>query len=198
MAERVYSASKKVFLSMAEKDNAQGIIVVAKCEPLDIKNFKAKHDSLILVCDGIEIAGNMGTLFRSADAVGCDAILCTNVVTKPNNPKVIHSSRGMVLTIPHTILAPKDAVEFLKDNEYKIYTCETLDGISYDEAEYGGRVAIIVGSERYGITKELIDSSDQNIYIPMVGDMTSLNVGVAGSIILYEALSKRQQKSTHK
>ena len=70
--------------------------------------------------------------------------------------------------------------------------CETIDGITYNSCDYNGKIAIVVGSERFGIDKKWLKEKTTNVFIPMVGEMKSLNVGVAGSIVLYQALSTRK------
>ncbi len=186
-----FSVSQKVFSSIASKENSAGMISIIKKQELCFDKELANKTSFILVNDGIEIPGNMGTIFRTCDAVDCDLVINTNIRTSVYNPKVIHASRGTVLKVPFVNANVEQTAKFLLDNGYTILTCETLDGISFEKANYKGKIAIIVGSERYGIDKKWFEYPHKNIYIPMFGEMTSLNVGVAGSILLYQAKMNR-------
>lgn len=190
-AKDAYSVSEKVYLSISEKENCAGLTVILKKQPLDLKTALAKS-SFVLVNDGIEQSGNLGTIFRTADAVGVDLVINTNVKASVYQPKVLHASRGMVLKVPFINAASREVMTELVAQGYTIYLCEPEDGVSFDQVDYQGKIAIVIGCERFGIAKEWFEGQHKNIFIPMFGTMTSLNVGVAGSIILYQAKLKRK------
>lgn len=191
-SENCYQVSAKVFDSISSKENSAGMIAIIAKKELTLDKALADKSDFVLVNDGIEIPGNMGTIFRTCDAVGCDLVINTSIKTSVYNPKVIHASRGTVLKVPFVNTTISEAGKFLIDNGYRIITCETLDGTSFDRADYSGKIAIVIGCERYGIDKAWFDFPHQNVYIPMYGQMTSLNVGVAGSIMLYQAKMTRK------
>lgn len=190
-AKEAYSVSKKVYLSISEKENCAGLTVILKKKSLALQDTLAKS-SFVLVNDGIEQSGNLGTIFRTADAVGVDLVINTNVKASVYQPKVLHASRGMVLKVPFINAVSREVMTELVAQGYTIYLCEPEDGVSFDQVDYQGKIAIVIGCERFGIAKEWFDVPHQNIMIPMFGTMTSLNVGVAGSVILYQAKLKRK------
>ena len=189
-AKQCYEVSEKVFLTIAEKENCAGILIVCKKNKADLTQLKNKN--FVLVLDGIEMQGNVGTIFRSCDATGVDMVVNTNVKANIYSNKVVHSSRGMVLKVPFVNAEIVETIEKLKENNFNIILCETIDGIEYNKCDYSNKIAIVVGSERFGIDKLWLEENTTNVFIPMQGEMKSLNVGVAASIVLYQALLSRK------
>jgi len=184
--------SHKTYLSLSSKENASGIIVIYK----DDNNFLEllnKKPSFILVLDKIELPGNLGTMIRTADACDVDLIILVDPVTKLENPKTIASSRGMFLRIPTITLSYDECQKYLLDNQYRIFLGEPILGTPHYECDYKGNIAIVVGNERYGINPNWYNNSHEKVFIPMWGEMTSLNVGVASSILMYEAKINRNK-----
>ena len=181
----IYAVSKKVYDRLCEKGNTSGIVVYTQIEQLDKKDLSKLQN--ILVCDGIEISGNIGTIFRTADATKIDAIIFTNLRAKVYDDKVLHASRGMIFEVPFAIMDLKDVQQFLKQNGFTSVLCEPEQGVDYKQFEYKGKKAYIVGSERYGADKSWFKQENvEFLKIPMDGVMDSLNVGVAASLIMYE------------
>ena len=188
-SKQSYSVSKKVFESIAQKENSAGLLAIIKKQQTKLENLK--NCEFVLINDGIEIAGNLGTIFRTCDATGVDMVINTNTVANAYSEKVLHSSRGMVLKVPFVNAETNQVIKQLKQNNFNIILCETLNGTNYFDANYCGKIAIVIGSERFGIDKLWLQEKTQNVFIPMYGEMKSLNVGVAGSIALYQAKMKR-------
>ena len=188
-AKMCFTVSSKTLDSLLQKENAVKMIAVVK---LPITNYDAlKEKNFLLVVDKIELPGNLGTMFRTLDAVDGDAIISVDPFTKLNNPKLVHASRGMNLKIAQLEDSYQNVLNFLQKEGYTIYLGEPDLGKSYKELNYQGKIAIVVGSERYGINPDWYNHNHEKVFIPMYGKMTSLNVGVAASILLYEAKTKR-------
>ena len=188
ICNEIYSVSSKTYDFISEKDNSAGIIAVVE---IDNKTFSDVYNpKYILVNDGIELPGNLGTIYRTADAVGINLIINVDSKTNINNSKVISSSRGMNLIIPTINCTYEEAQEYLIKNDYNIYLGEPELGTNYKDLEYIGKTVIVVGNERFGINKNWYDNKHIKVFIPMYGEMTSLNVGVAASILMYEVKHK--------
>ena len=136
----------------------------------------------ILILDKVQDPGNMGALMRSAKAFGFDTMVIGDGSCDIYNDKVIRASQGAIfkLSFIHTNLI--DFIPTLK--EYKVYGTNVLNGISLESVEKVDKIAVVLGNEGNGISAEVFNLIEKNIYIPM-DDTESLNVSVAGSIIMY-------------
>ncbi len=192
-AEETYIVSERVYNTMAETDNGQGVMGVIYLDFKELESFEPTENSLILILDGLEIPGNVGTILRSAEATGTDAVILSNRKVRINHPKLLRSSMGSVFKVP--IIEATDSellINFLKMRGYEIILADTDSPNQYFDLDYQGRVALVMGSEKYGISEYFYKREHQDVMIPMLGDIDSLNVGVATTILLYEAALKNK------
>ena len=157
--------------------------VLAICHKLEEKDIIGDR---ILILDGIQDPGNLGTIIRSAVAFNIDTIVLSSDTVDLYNPKVVRASQGMMF---HINIIKKDILEYipkLKDLNYKILGTRVTYGKSLKTLEKLSKFAIIVGNEGNGIKDTTSELCDSFIYIDMASSCESLNVGVATSIILYE------------
>lgn len=150
------------------------------------------RNPIVLVLDNVLDTYNIGSFFRLADALGAQKIyLCGPVVTPPNI-KIHRASIGTWKWIPwEHCESTTDCLKKLKQDGYQIVACEQdKNSINHLKAKYQSPVALIAGSEMYGISKETLKMVDKIVEIPMYGINISLNVLVATSIISFDILSK--------
>lgn len=185
--DRGYVVSQRVFEGMREKENSAGLFCVCRFPRRELADIPLKRDMVIAVLDGLEIQGNVGTIARSCDAAGVDAILLTRKRVRLTHPRLIKSSMGACLKIPMVAVELDEAIAWLDGNGFSVYLTDTDAQENYFQADYAGRVAIVAGSERYGIARAWYEGRRHLIKIPMLGDCDSLNVGISTTIILYEA-----------
>lgn len=192
-SEDTYVVSPRVFNSMAETDNGQGIMGVIYLDFMPLGEFQPAEDSLVLILDGLEIPGNVGTILRSGEATGIQAVFMTNRKIRISHPKLLRSSMGSVFRVP-IIDAPNtdELIDYLLAAGYTIILSDTEGEKKYFDLDYRGKVALVMGAEKYGISEAFYKRSHQEVMIPMLGDMDSLNVGVAATILLYEAAMKNK------
>jgi len=108
------------------------------------------------------------------------------------HPKVLRSSQGMSIIVPSVEFDEvDDAIAWLKRNRFAVYIADTDDSINYRQCDYQGRTALVVGSERYGVSQPWYDAGFRRIGIPMLGSADSLNVSVSASVLLYEARAQK-------
>lgn len=151
---------------------------IGLCKMID-KNELANR---ILILDGIQDPGNMGTLMRSAVAFGFKTIVFGNGTVDIYNDKVIRSSQGAIFKLS---FINADLTEFIPSlNEYKLYGTNVVNGYELDDIKISDKMAIVLGNEGNGISPTVNALIKENIYIPME-NTESLNVGVAGGIIMY-------------
>lgn len=188
LCENLYEVSKKTFAKLSEKDNPDGMLSLVYLPLREINKFKQKNDCIILVLDGVEIPGNIGTMIRMSDGAGVDAIFICNKKARLTHPKVIRASQGALLNVPIFEFADtQECINWLKDNGFVIYLTDTRATETYFETSYNNKTALVMGSERYGITKVWYADEHKKISIPMLGNCDSLNVAVAATVIVYEA-----------
>ena len=172
--------SENVMRKISSLDTVPNIIGVCK--------FKEEKElgNKLLILDNIQDPGNLGTIIRSAVAFNVDTIVLSKDTVDLYNPKVIRATQGMIFNINIITRDLYSFVSNLKENNYKVYSTNVVNGSEVKNIERCEKCAIIMGNEGNGVRKELQDISDANIYIKMNSLCESLNVGVATSIILYE------------
>ena len=187
-AEETFVISERLFATLVEMENGQGILGVFYLPFQEIDAFEPEQNSLVLVLDGLEIPGNVGTILRSAEATGTQAVFLTNRKVRLNHPKLLRSSMGSVFKVPVVEVGDTaDLIQRLSAWGYRILLADTDSARAYYELAYPGRIALVMGAEKYGISKPFYTAKHESVMIPMLGDMDSLNVGVAATILLYEA-----------
>ena len=173
----IIQVSEDVMLKLSELHNSESVIAI--CNKPDFVHLSKK----VLILDGVQDPGNMGTLIRTAAAFGFHTIISENSVDYYND-KVIRSSQGAIFYVD---LLEADRLEFLsKHSEYHIYGTDVLEGMNIKEINFDfDYLAIILGNEGNGVREEVKQLVHTNINIPMIAT-ESLNVGIAGGIIMYE------------
>ncbi|PQJ80884.1 TrmH family RNA methyltransferase [Polaribacter porphyrae] len=186
------SISKEVYQKLAYRNSTEGIIAVTKTKDFLLENINLNNKNpLILVAEGIEKPGNIGALLRTADAANIDAVFIANPKSDMYNPNIIRSSVGCIFTNQIAIGTSEEIIEFLKENKIAIYSATLQNSNEYYKENYTKASAIVVGTEATGLSEIWRENAAQNIYIPMHGQIDSMNVSVAAAIVIYEA--KRQR-----
>ena len=191
-----FSVSAKTYEKISEKDRPDGIMVLAALPKRDIADFMPPKNAVVLVIDGVEIPGNAGTMLRMADGAGADAVFFCNRKVRMTHPKLIKSSQGAVLTVPvFEFESVADCRAWLKKFGFTVYLADTRADKYYYDEPFDKNCALVLGSERYGIAREWYDSQYSMIAIPMQGSCDSLNVGVAATVLTYEACIKNKLRA---
>lgn len=191
LAGFVYEITKAMFSTIQTKENQVGLI--ARIAYTTYTLDQLKDFDFIVVLDRLEIPGNVGTILRTLDSANVDALIVVDAVTKMENPKITSASRGCNLLIPTAITTYAEAQAWLLENNYDIYLGEPNLGLDYKSYEYKGKMALVVGNERFGINPNWYENKNIKVFIPMLGSNNSLNVAVATSILVYEAAMKRKK-----
>jgi TrmH family RNA methyltransferase len=191
-AEGAYRVSAKTLERVGERGQPDGLLSVVRLPAREPELLEFGPAALVLVADAVEIPGNLGTLIRTLDAVRADALVLTNRRTRLTHPKVFRGSQGTVLTVPSVEFGPAgDAVRWLRGQGFRVLLADTDDAEHYRSVDYSGRVALVVGSERYGISPGWYEHGFGRVAVPMLGAADSLNVSVSASVLLYEARARQ-------
>ncbi|MFH1783986.1 MAG: RNA methyltransferase [bacterium] len=170
----------------------QGVLAV--CEKLqhDLFSLMRQIKSPIVVLDGIQDPGNLGTIIRTADAAGAGAIIAGKGTVDMYNPKVLSASMGSIMHIPVVYVEDlAGALNALKLHHYRVIACDAHGSKKYTECFVNEPLAIVLGNEGSGLHKEIFAMADEVVSIPIEGRAESLNVGVTCGIILYHMISTR-------
>lgn len=187
-----YLVSAKVMHRMADRDEPDGLAAIVQLPRGRWEDIPLREHNRVVVLDGLEIPGNVGTIIRCADSTGIDGVIITNRRTRVSHPKLIHASMGSSFTMPIIEASIEEAVAWLKRNNFAILTTDTDAPTSYRQADYRKRVAVVMGSERYGIMRAWYDAQDTSVSIPMHGKVDSLNVGNAAVLMMYEMFYQQE------
>ena len=188
----VYELSPDVFSKIASDKSPQGIVAVAEKKTIGPEEFfRETGNKDLLVLDRLQDPGNVGTLMRTAEALGFGGALLIKGTADPYQPKAVKAAAGSVLRFPFIFCEDgKEAVSLLKAAGKKLYAACMTGSVCVRTADIKENAAIVLGNEGNGVSDELIAASER-LYIPMDGGTESLNAAAAGTIIMYEA--KRQR-----
>ena len=191
-ANHVEEVTLEVFEKIAYREGSDGLLAVAIPKYADLKSFKPKKNPLIIVLETVEKPGNLGAIMRTADAAGVDAVIIADPRTDLYNPNAIRASIGTIFSVPLFACSSEECINWLRENNIKIYCTYLKASIDYLEADFKQGSAIVMGTEATGISDIWVDAADQNLIIPMNGIADSLNVSVTTAIVVFEAIRQRR------
>lgn len=155
--------------------------------------FENGKTPLILIFDRITDVRNFGAMVRTAECAGADAVIIPFQNSAPVNEDAVKTSAGALLNIPvcreENI---KTSIHYLKASGVKVYAASEKASLEYTQADFSTPTAFILGSEENGVSPEYLKLCDNQVRIPLMGKIESLNVSVANGIMLYEALRQRR------
>lgn len=192
----VFEVSKSVFEKISYRDRPEGLLALAKYQHRTFDDIPLSENPFLVVAQSIEKPGNLGTIIRSTDGTGADGLIICDRCTDLYNPNVITASTGMLFALPILETDSESCREYLRKNNIKIVSATPHAEKNYTDVDLTGPIAIIVGTEQYGLTDDWMQESEDaiNVRIPMQGQADSLNVATATTLLLYEALRQRGLK----
>lgn len=189
--------SDAVFSHVSDTKTPQGILAVI--QQMDYKiadmleNPLVKGNPHILVLDNLQDPGNVGTIFRTAEAAGVTGVLMSKDCVDIYNPKTIRSTMGAIYRMPFLNLGDiVKGIEILKENDVRVYAAHLEGQNAYDKEEYSGGTAFLIGNEGNGLRQEVAAKADSWVRIPMEGQAESLNVGIAAAVLMFEVSRQRR------
>ncbi|MCC9021207.1 TrmH family RNA methyltransferase [Bacillus nakamurai] len=175
-----YVLSEDAFSAVTETETPQQIAAVCH-----LPHEKPDELKRLLLIDAVQDPGNLGTMIRTADAAGIDAVVLGEGTADPYNGKTLRSAQGSHFHIP-ILKRPLEAfVDDLKARGVAIYGTALQNGAAYQSVKPEEAFALIVGNEGAGVNNDLLQKTDLNLYVPLYGQAESLNVAVAAAILLY-------------
>lgn len=212
--ESFFSAQKEfvsdqVFEYISDTKTPQGILgvvrqyafteddVIQKSE--DKGTSGRKRPAHILVLDNLQDPGNLGTMFRTAEAAGATGIILSKDCVDIYNPKVIRSTMGAVFRMPFVYVENMpETIEKLKKHGIHVYAAHLEGQRAYDEEDYQSATAFLIGNEGNGLRKEVARCADTWVRIPMEGQTESLNAATAATVLMFEVSRQRRLGAVQK
>lgn len=182
---RCFETPSKIISYISDTVTPQGILSVVGKMPVQ---WPAEPYSRILAVYQVQDAGNIGTLFRSAEAFGVQALLLTEGCCDPYNPKVVRASMGSLFRVPFVQNEKWEACQdWLKQKQFHTYAFAAQAAEPLPKVKFSTPMAFWMGSEGAGLPEGLVKACDESVGIQMSGQVESLNVGVAASLAMFWA-----------
>ena len=184
-----YIVKESIFNSISETETPQGVLCVIKA--LDKKSLfdTIKDNGKFLALDGIQDPSNLGTILRTAEAVGIDGVILSKDCCDIYSPKVVRGSMGAVFRLP--CITVNTIRDFLLEHKNVKSFASVVDNVAekINEINFSNPCIAIVGNEGNGVKQETLEACDKKFTIPMLGRAESLNASVAASIIMWEMMN---------
>lgn len=178
---------------LSETVTPQGIVAVCDLVDVSLDRALAPGARLVAVLVGVADPGNAGTVLRTADAAGADAVLFAGDSVDPHNGKCVRASTGSLFHLPIARGSRDDVVAACRDAGLRITATDGASGQDITEvADVGGARAWFFGSEAHGLAPEMIADADERLRVPIYGSAESLNLATAASVCLYAAAMARR------
>lgn len=188
----IYITSDDIFKKISETVNPQGALAICNIINQKLENIPINKNSFFIVLDRVMDPGNLGSIIRSADALGVSAIIMSKGCVNLYNDKVLRATMGSIFNIPIvTNYESNEIISYLKHNEFNIICTHLKGNKSPFEVDLCKKIALIIGNEANGVLDEYSKEANELIKIPMIGKVESMNVSIASSIMFYEVLSQR-------
>ncbi|MBR1470529.1 MAG: RNA methyltransferase [Lachnospiraceae bacterium] len=190
------TVSENVMQKMSDVKTPQGVLAVVRRRKYRREELLAGNAPLLILAEDLQDPGNLGTLFRTAEAAGADGIILNAGCADVYQPKVVRATMGAVLRMPFIIEENiTDCFAVLARKGITVYAAAlTQRAVFYTEADYTGGSAFLIGNEGNGLKRQTLlaaQQQGQEVIIPMAGSTESLNASVSAAVLLYEAARQR-------
>lgn len=183
--------SEEVMTACSGTETPQGLLAVVPIPDLPLP----PHPTLILILDRLRDPGNLGTVLRTALAAGVEGVLLAPGTVDATNPKAVRAGMGTHFRLP---MAAMDWDEIARAvSGCRVYLADAHGSVPYTDADWTGRVALIVGGEAAGAGSRAHMLAETTVAIPMAAGVESLNAAVAAAILLFEAARQRRRHTEH-
>lgn len=188
----VFHLSRPAFEKAAYREGADGWLAVIPTVETGLDQIALDPNPLVVVCGSVEKPGNLGAILRTADAAGATAVVSVDPVTDWGNPNVIRASKGAVFSVRVASASTADFLAWARANGLSTVATTPAASDYVTDLDLSGPTAILVGSEKHGLSAELLEKADRTAKLPMYGHVDSLNVAVSAGITIYEAVRQRR------
>ena len=194
VGNRIIDITPQVFEKVSYRTSSDGVIALARPKMHTLADIRLSDNPFVIILEAVEKPGNLGAILRSADAAAVDAVIVCDPQTDIYNPNVVRSSVGALFTVQIAACTSQEAMNWLDQNKIVSYAAELEASNWYQDIDYSGPSAIVMGTEAEGLTNIWLNYSKKRIKIPMRGKIDSLNVSVSTAVLTFEAMRQRELK----
>ena len=187
--------TEHILSKLSDTETPQGVTAVVSYKGYDLADISLRDNPLIVVCDGIRDPGNLGTIIRTSDAAGADAVILLPGTCDFLASKVVRASAGSIFSIPVLPAGPDAMIQWLREKSIKLVIADARASETVYEADLRKRLAFVLGNEARGVSEVVRAKGDLLLRIPIMGSAESLNVGVSAAVFLYETVRQRTMPS---
>lgn len=180
-----------VFAKLAYRGDSGGLLLVIPYLNATLDHLTVPDPAFVAVIEGVEKPGNLGAILRTADAAGVHAVIVCEGATDLHNPNVIRASLGALFTVPVVEAPTQAAIDWLRRQAIRIIATRPDASRKYTDVDYTGPVAIVMGAEATGLGEAWSQAADDQVTIPMAGQIDSLNLATSTALLLYEVVRQR-------
>ena len=185
----------EVFKKMSDTQTPQGILCEIKRPEYTLEKLVQGENPFLVVLENLQDPGNLGTIVRTGEGAGITGVIMSAQTVDIYNPKTIRATMGSIYRVPFVYVEDlAETVEFLKQKGVCTYAAHLEGKQYYDSFSFGGGTAFLIGNEGNGLSRQVADSADAYLKIPMEGRVESLNAAIATSLLMYEAHRQRHGK----
>lgn len=183
--------AERLFDQLVTTETPEGVVAIARI-PAPEAEIAVSDDAFFVVADSLQDPGNLGTVIRTADAVGASAVLVGPGTVDPYSPKAVRATMGSLFHLPVLVRSSlSEDLAHLKQQGVAVYATALRTERSLYDLDLMGKVAWLVGNEGAGLSDEMVQLATEAVSIPMPGQAESLNAGIATGVCLYETLRQR-------
>lgn len=188
----IFTATDGLLAKILEAKPTPECLTIVERKVAALTQMFAAPNPLVMMVEHGDNADNLGMLLRSTDAAGVDGVILTADTTDPFSRRVVRGSRGAVFTVPICIARNSvKAIAEARQSGLQVVATSARSDVIYTDLDFDKPTMVIVGNEHVGISDEVREHADAVARIPMLGRINSLNIAVAASLMLYEALRQR-------
>lgn len=186
--------SEQVFSAMSDTKTPQGVLAVVRQSEYRAETLINAENAHLLVLDNLQDPGNLGTIFRTAEAAGVTGIILSRDCVDIYNPKTVRSTMGAIFRQPFAYVENMiETIAQMKACKVTVYAAHLLGEHTYDKENYRAKTAFLIGNEGNGLRREVAEAADIWVRIPMAGEAESLNAAVAAAVLMFEVSRQRRE-----
>lgn len=187
----IFEVTDRILNKLTDTETPQGIIAIASYTHRNLREIRFRSVPLIVVIDGVQEPGNLGTIIRTSDAAGADAVIILRGTCDPFMQKTIRATAGSIFNIPVIHAETDKLLKWLASEKIHLIVTDVDAKVSIFDADFKNAVAFVFGNEAHGVSNSMKKNADSILKVPIIGKAESLNVAASAAVCLYEAVRQR-------